>query len=108
MASTSRDNGTKMVLHKWIRVYLAIFLECNEIVLNALFVAWPLQQMNKENGLVIWSLDGENHCLWGPSHVTTICACYSQQGVLHRIDGPALDGMLVKRWSIQGKAKNKA
>lgn len=103
MASTSRDNGTKMVFHKWIRVYLALSLECNEIVLNSVFVAWPLEKINTKNGLVVWCLDDDPHCLWGPSHVTFLCECYNQQGVLHRLDGPAMDGPHVKRWRREGK-----
>jgi hypothetical protein len=62
-----------MVRHDWTRLYLTLVGECLEPVLNAVFVAWPLNRnemiTNWGNKRISYSLDGQRHRLWGSAIV---------------------------------------
>jgi hypothetical protein len=79
-------------------MYLALVGECLEPVLNAVFVAWPLERVECMNDLwyrklnpsdphtVYYYLDGKQHCLWGPAEVYNGFCNNRQQG-RHMYDG---------------------
>ena len=79
-----------MVTHDHARTVLAL-LGCNWVVLDTVFVHWPLQQ----GQLAYPTLDGQWHCLWEATVRTDVNWLYQQywyqQGVLHRTGGPAFE-----------------
>lgn len=81
-----------MVRHDWTRMYLTLVGECLEPVLNAVFVAWPLEckyslhdvwfEYEQPNAppAMKYLLDGQDHCLWGPAVFINGIPGHVQQG----------------------------
>lgn len=67
-----------MVTHKLARTVLAL-LGCNWVVLDAVFVHWPLVVSHTN----CW-LDGRLHCLFAPAHKDDDLEAWYQQGMAHR------------------------
>jgi hypothetical protein len=82
-----------MVTHERARTVLAL-LGCNWVVLDAVFVHWPLRMVRGysiffDGDIIEYFLDNKMHCIWGPAHESPTMVCWQQQGVGHRTGGPS-------------------